>query len=393
MTPPVLNIVADAHIWGAGSAFAELPGYDVRLTLLEQNRIDRSALAEADILLTRSSTKVGEALLAGTPVRFAATATIGDDHYDKQWLDEQGIVWTNAAGSSTGSVIEYMLAVLLELHARGLISLPGTRLGVIGVGRIGSRLVSICSALGLELMLNDPPRARSGEAGFVALERVQADVDVVTLHTPLLRSGEERTEHLIDAGFLDGFGGRGVINAARGACVDNKALLQWLQGNPRRWAVLDCWEGEPSISRELLSHPGVVIATPHIAGHSLDGKAANTQFVYDALCDYLHIKATWRAEAHLPKADPAVLHTCSDDPWQDLRDIVKQLYPVMNDHDEMMRWRQLDQESIVQAFLRYRRNYPVRHGWLRSGVILPEGCEVSGMMAETMGVSLLGLHP
>ncbi|PJC69820.1 MAG: erythronate-4-phosphate dehydrogenase, partial [Zetaproteobacteria bacterium CG_4_8_14_3_um_filter_59_5] len=127
-----LNIVADAHIWGVESAFSSLPGIDVSLHVMEASEINRHALLHADALITRSGTKVNAQLLAGTPVRFAATATIGDDHFDKVWLDEQAIVHANAAGSSTGSVIEYMLTTLLELHARGLIDLPATRIGIIG---------------------------------------------------------------------------------------------------------------------------------------------------------------------------------------------------------------------------------------------------------------------
>lgn len=385
-----MNIVADAHIWGAESAFSQIPGYEVRLMLFEHHQINSNALAEADILLTRSSTRVGRELLAGTPVRFCGTATIGDDHYDRQWLEQNGITWCNAAGSSTASVVEYMLTLLLELHVRGLIEIPQTMLGIVGVGRIGSELALRCSALGMKLLLNDPPRQRQGEKGFLALYSLLESADVITLHTPLLREGEDRTFHLVDETFLRRYRGRGIINAARGACVDHRALLAWLDGDPSRWAVLDCWENEPLVSRALLSHPQLVVATPHIAGHSLDGKAANTRFVYDKLCAFLGVTPTWREETLLPAAEVIRFDSCQGDSWRDLGALTQQLYPLMNDDGEMRSWAGLDDDGLKSAFSGYRRRYPVRRGWNIPQVSLSPACDELKLLADKAGISLAG---
>jgi len=382
-----LKIVADAHIWGAESAFSSIPRFDVELELLEQCDISRESLGDADILLTRSSTKVNAALLDGTPVRFAATATIGDDHFDKAWLDTQGIVWANAAGSSTGSVIEYMLTALLELHRRQLISIPDTLLGIVGVGRIGGALAGVCEAMGMKLLLNDPPRQRAGEMGFSPLDELLQQVDVLTLHTPMIRSGTDRTEHLVDAAFLERFQGCGVINAARGGCVDNDALLNWLAEDKQRWTVLDCWEGEPLVSRKLLGHPQVAIATPHIAGHSLDGKAANTQYVYDALCRYLGVEPVWRMEAELPPVVDEYDLSCGEDPWHALHALAVGLYPIMRDDAEMRSWGGLKGKELAESFAGYRRYYPVRRSW--SGVTVKMAA-IDGLLAKT--VQQMGMH-
>jgi len=385
-----VNIVADAHIWGAESAFSRIPGYDIRLMLLEHHQINREVLAEADILLTRSSTRVGKELLDGTPVRFCGTATIGDDHYDKQWLEQNGITWCNAAGSSTGSVVEYMLTLLLELHSRELIAIPQTTLGIIGVGRIGSALASKCSALGMELLLNDPPRQREGEKGFLALPLLLESADVITLHTPLSKEGNDKTFHLVDEEFLNGFRGKGVINAARGACLDNEALLRWLDGGASRWAVLDCWENEPLPSRALLSHPQLVIATPHIAGHSLDGKAANTRFIYEKLCGFLGVTPAWREEMLLPSAEVIRFDNCKGDPWRDLGALTQRLYPLMDDDSEMRSWAGLDDDGLKSAFSAYRRHYPVRRGWDIPQVLLAPACDDLKPLADKAGISLAG---
>ncbi len=342
---------------------------DVNLRILEHKDICREALKDADVLLTRSSTLVNADLLEGTHVRFVATATIGDDHFDKTWLADHGIAFANAAGSSTGSVIEYMTTVLLSLHARGLTAIPRTTIGIIGAGRIGSALAKICEAMGMQVLINDPPRARSeGNAGFCSLDEVLQRADVLTLHTPLLRDGEDCTVHLLDAARLSCFRGEGVINAGRGACVDNAALADWLDGDTGRFAVLDCWEHEPTPMHRLLTHPQLAISTPHIAGHSLDGKAANTQYAYHALCRWLRIKPEWNIQDELPLPDKPVELGCTGKLWHDLSIAATRLYPIGADHEAMRAWGNLSVSELANAFTRYRRHYPVRRAWEHSPV-------------------------
>ncbi|MDQ6987966.1 MAG: 4-phosphoerythronate dehydrogenase [Mariprofundaceae bacterium] len=388
-----LNIVADAHIWGVESAFSMLPGYDVQLHILEAANICNAALKNADVLITRSSTKVDGALLGGTPVRFAATATIGDDHYDKTYLAEHNIAFANAAGSSTGSVIEYMLTVLLTLHAKKLIYLPQTRLGIIGVGRIGGGLADICTKLNINTLRNDPPRARNEDANsFSSLDELLENADVLSLHTPLNRSGKDCTVHLLNAATLSHFKGRGIINTGRGACLDNSALLDWLNADNARFAVLDCWENEPGISTTLLAHPQVTIATPHIAGHSLDGKAANSQFAYHALCRWLAIEPLWNMQQALPPDDAPVNINCSVDTWTNLHAAATALYPVLRD-DAALRSAGTTANSVAQSFANYRRHYPIRRAWSHAPIRLLDASSKAAnetkRLAHAIGLQLI----
>jgi len=386
-----LSIVADAHIWGVESAFSSLPGFDVSLRTLEHGNIRREALMHADILLTRSSTRVNAELLEGTPVRFAATATIGDDHYDKVWLDEQGMAYANAAGSSTGSVIEYMIAALLEMHVREHIHIPGTCIGIIGAGRIGGGFEDVCRKLGMKVLINDPPRARQeGARGFSELDELLAKADVISLHTPLTRDGSDPTSHLINKAALDRFQGHGIINAGRGGVVDNEALADWLDASAERFALLDCWENEPDISHRLLTHPCVTLATPHIAGHSLDGKAANTQFVYNALCRYLGVDPVWNMHDHLPpsKGRPHQVPT-GPDIWENLHQAVSRLYDIAEDDRQLRATSTLEGVEKTRAFTHLRRHYPIRRTWGVTPVHFSSASPETTGLADAIGLRLI----
>jgi len=390
MNNTVLNIVADANIWGVEQALANLPGYAINLNIIEDRLIDRAAIMDADILLTRSFTKVNESLLSGTNVRFAATATIGDDHYDKAWLEAQGIRWAGAAGSSTGSVVEYMITLLLELHHQQQLCIPETTIGLIGVGRIGSQLADVCRKLGMRVLCNDPPRARNeGDAGFDSLTSLLEQADLISIHTPLIPDGIDCTHHLLGREQLGAFNGRGIVNAARGVCIDNDALLQWLEEKPEHFAALDCWEHEPRPLPQLVQHPSLLIATPHIAGHSLDGKAANTLYAYRALCDYLHIEPTWHPDQSLPPSPQAISIDATDDPWLNLYRAVKQLYPIEPESLAMKAWAGQNADEQARAFVNFRRHYPVRRAWQHAPVHFNGVDQTTGRLADAIGLNLV----
>ncbi len=357
-----LRIVADRHIWHVDDAFSHLPDYRITLDVMEADEIQASTVRDADVLLVRSSTRVNASLLAGSAVRFVATATVGDDHIDLPYLQQQGIVFASAAGSSTGSVIEYMMTALLQLHTMGHLSLIKHQLGVIGAGRIGSRLVEVCQGLGVGVLQNDPPRAikELNNPLLMSLDSLLEQADVLTLHTPLIRSGKHNTHHLINTNTLSKFRGFGIINAARGACVDNDALLNWLNQDQQHWAVLDCWEREPSPDKALLQHPNIVIGTPHIAGHSLDGKANNTQYIYLALCDFLQCLPQWHMSDDLPNARVALPLPTFSNIWDVLHHATNHDYPIMNDHQSIC---QQTNALPANVFQYYRRHYPIRRAW------------------------------
>ncbi|MDQ6953066.1 MAG: 4-phosphoerythronate dehydrogenase [Mariprofundaceae bacterium] len=363
MTIQCLKIIADENIWGVKQVFGQLTDFDVNLNVIPSSCITADVVRDADVLLTRTGVRVDAQLLQGSTVRFAGTATIGDDHYDKTWLDEQSIAWATAAGSSTISVVEYILASLLEMQSQDRVDFKTMSLGIVGVGRIGSLLAHICERLGIHVLRNDPPRQRcEGKHDFVSLDELLKQADVITLHTPLIREGDDKTEQLFDSKTLAYFQGTGIINAARGQCVNNKALVDWLHADKKHWGVMDCWQHEPNILQELLAHPQCMLATPHIAGHSLDGKAANTQYIYKALCKHLDIEETWDMEAALPAV---VCISDENEPWDVL---MHRFYPIQQDSEALKAIASLDDTERGKQFVHLRRHYPIRRRWVKQSM-------------------------
>lgn len=254
-----------------------------RVTRLAPEEFTPEAVADADALIVRTRTKVDGSLLSGSKVKFVATATIGTDHIDMDWCRENGVVVANAPGCNAPGVAQYVLSSIIE---QGYAIGPDTTLGIVGVGHVGSIVERWSRALGLNVLLCDPPRARAeGAEGFVGIDEVARKADIITFHTPLADSGPDATRHLISESFLAACERKPlIINAARGAVADTAALIKAVEDGQIVRPVIDCWEGEPRISERLMALASV--ATPHIAGYSFEGKVRATQMALDAFTGY-----------------------------------------------------------------------------------------------------------
>lgn len=342
-----VKIVADPNIPFVREAFGSLG----EVALVPGRKMTAADVRDADCLLVRSVTPVNAALLEGSRVRFVATATIGVDHVDRAYLDRRGIGFASAAGSNANSVAEYVVAALLELARRKNFQLRDKTIGVVGVGNVGSRVVRYTEALGMRVLENDPPRQRAeGLKHFVSLERVMAEADIITLHVPLTRSGPDATFHLLEPR-------RGIlINTARGAVLDNRALLAAkLDG-----LVLDVWEGEPNLLPGLLEKTD--IGTPHIAGYSFDGKVNGTRMIYEAACKFFGLPTQWRPVLPPPPVPQVQCDATGLDDEEALWQIVRQVYDIAAD-DAALR-------AAPQEFDRLRAEYPVRREFFNTTVRL-----------------------
>jgi erythronate-4-phosphate dehydrogenase len=271
-----MKIIADVHIPYVKNYF----GHVDQLILKPGRSITHDVVDEADMLLVRSVTPVNAKLLQDTPVRFVGSVTAGMDHLDTAWLDQAGISWYAACGFNAPPVADYVVSVVAALQMQSLLKTSGLTAAVIGVGEVGSRVVTRLQQLGVEVRCCDPLRA-SQSPDFVhhPLETI-ADVDLVCLHVPLSRDGAAPTYHFIDEAFLKRQRpGCVLLNASRGAVIDSAALMQY--GQHLQWCF-DVWEREPYIDQRILSK--ATLATPHIAGYSVQSKQRGAKMIYEIAC-------------------------------------------------------------------------------------------------------------
>lgn len=259
------------------------------------DNIDAACVRDADALIVRTRTRCNAALLAGSRVKFIGTATIGTDHIDMPWCEANGIAVANAPGCNAPAVAQYVYASLLRLFPEGL---AGKTIGVVGVGHVGSIVADWGEQLGMKVLCCDPPRAEvEGSEGFVDLEQISAEADIISFHVPHTVDGKHATHHIANRPFFGSLRRRPVIiNAARGPIVDTISLIHAINIGIVGPVVMDTWEGEPNINTELLKR--VAIATPHIAGYSHEGKVRATTAVVNALCRHFCIDYSY--ESGLP---------------------------------------------------------------------------------------------
>jgi erythronate-4-phosphate dehydrogenase len=316
--------------------------------------ITRSHLLDADALITRTRTKCNRELLEGTSIRFIATATIGYDHIDTDYCREKGIGWTNAPGCNSSSVEQYIVSTLLWLANQRSIDLKALSLGVIGVGNVGRKVASVARALGMRVLLNDPPRERAeGKAEFVSLEELKEHSDIITLHVPLNKAGLDKTFHLVNREFLTHLkSGAILINTSRGAVVDEGALLEGIRSEKLSDVILDVFENEPAINRELLE--ALTLATPHIAGYSLDGKANGTTMSVQAISRFFKLGLDdWSpATMPVPESSEILADASESDLYELFWEVYAQTYDVSSDDQRL--------KSAPESFEILRGEYPFR---------------------------------
>ncbi len=337
--------------------------------------IGPAVLKDADALVVRSTIKINSKLIGDSRLRFVGTATIGFDHMDLPFLEGSGIKCVSAAGCNANSVSEYITAALLVLAERKGFSLEAMTVGVVGVGNVGRRVAAKAEVLGMSVLRNDPPRARAGKGQdvdeFVELERLLSEADVVTLHVPLTCEGRDSTIAMADSAFFERMK-RGSIffNSARGGVMVSEDLVKAIDGGQLGGVVIDTWEGEPQFWPDLLDR--VDIGTPHIAGHSWEGKVNGTAIVYRELCSHLGVAPSWKpplsweggrrsvAVDAIDKRDDAVLG-----------EIVRHFYNILDDDAGMRSLATVgDAAERAAGFSGLRKNYAVRREFPAASLVL-----------------------
>lgn len=363
----------------------EFFGNAAKLTLLPSNAITAADIKNADGLLVRSVTQVNQQLLEGSQVKFVGTATIGVDHIDQAWLEAEAIQFTSAPGCNADSVVDYVISSLLWLAAEQGFSLVDKCIGIVGVGQVGGRLAARLKNYGCQVLLNDPPRAAKGEEGFLSLTEVLTAADIVCLHTPLTRVGDYPTQHLINVNQLGLLKGKVLLNAGRGGVINQRALKNQINKKTAPLLLLDVFEGEPALDYELIKQ--CLLATPHIAGYSLEGKSRGTEMLYQAWCQHLGIEPKIKLAELLPAVPVALLELSADcEAEEACRRAAHLCYQPLNDS-----WRLLQalkaNRATPEVYQQLRKNYPVRREFSSLNIKVANQAQASALRA--LGFKLL----
>ncbi len=364
-----MKIVTDdkiPYIRGAFEPFAEVvycPGVKTTAEVVKN----------ADALVTRTRTQCNRELLEGSKVRFIATATIGYDHIDTDYCREAGIEWINAKGCNAESVNQYIASALFSWAMKKRTDLRKKTIGIVGVGEVGSRVEKFCRTIGMNVLLNDPPREKlEGSSNFVPLEKIQKEADIISLHVPLKSKGENATFHLVDEIFIQNLSKNPlVINSCRGEVTKTKTIKNAVKSGKITGFIADCWENEPNIDLELLKL--VEFGTPHIAGYSRDGKANGTTISVRAISRFFNLGIdNWEPDnVELPEKTEITIDGNQRREYSVLAEAILSTYNIETD-DEALR-------TNPHLFEQLRGDYPVRREFATYTV------NVRNMQEDTIG--------
>jgi len=373
-----MKIVADHHIPYVTDYF----GSYGELILKPGRQMTAEDVKEADILLVRSVTKVNEELLAHSKVKFVGSVTAGVDHLDTEWLEKAGVPWHAAVGFNAPPVADYVVSVVAALQRRGALPSSGAKAAVIGVGNVGRLVVERLKLLNIEVVLCDPPR-REAEPDFrsIALQEIE-DVDLISLHVPLTKRSIYPTHHFIDKAFLKKQKeGAVLLNASRGAVINPVDLM--LLGTHLNWCF-DVWEHEPHIDLNVLNR--ALIATPHIAGYSVQSKIRGIEKIYRAACEHGIIQAMAKPPLNMPTQK---LHFSGQHHhWQDI--VLGIFNPMIL--GAMMRSTLLAENPDAHAFDHLRHQFNYRHEFSFTNILDADVGEEDKALLEQFGMICGKMH-
>ncbi len=350
-----IKVVADEAIPFLSAYFSHI----AEVELLPGHEISRGCLGDADVLVCRTVTRVNEALLRDTGIKIVASPTSGLDHVDHEYLESRNIALRNAPGCNANSVAEYVLSALFVLAQQHQIQLADRSVGIVGCGHVGSRLKQLLESLGIAYRLCDPFLSSDSNDSYEDMDAI-AECDIISLHVPLTDTGPYPTRNLLDERFFASLDRDAVIvNTCRGGVVNETALEQFKTSRPGALLVNDVWENEPEVNEQLVWMSD--IATPHIAGYSLDGKLAATRVVYEQVCEFFHEGSHADPKtALLPQRETIRLVGDDENELDTVALAILASYDVRSDAAAMRRMLEKEVKDRAAYFLDLRNNYPPR---------------------------------
>ncbi|HCY00295.1 MAG TPA: erythronate-4-phosphate dehydrogenase [Bacteroidales bacterium] len=349
-----MRIVADKDIPYLNGVFE---AYSYKVEYLKGNEIGEIQIKDADILIIRTRTICNKELLENSRVSVIATASIGTDHIDLEYCNTKGIKVISAPGCNAGAVTQWVLSAIFSLLNKGeYADLSSITLGIVGVGNIGQRLTESAQTLGFNILQCDPPREeKEGCNHFVSLNQIASQSDIVSLHVPLTFKDRYKTQHMVNHEVLSKLKPNAILlNSSRGGVIDENALLNQL-ATKNLLIGLDVWENEPHPNAQLLQK--VHIATPHIAGYSLEGKVNATRMVVESLSKHFGLNIN---SVKLGTKDIKEMHEISIDKFMqnnmlDYNKLFNRVYSIVNDSKELKKYP--EKFELIRNSYNLRREY------------------------------------
>lgn len=352
----VMRLIADKNIPFLKGVLE--PFFDVEY--YSGSEITSEIVRNADALIIRTRTICDSNLLSGSKVKFIGSATIGFDHIDTNYCANNNITWVNAPGCNSAGVQQWVATALIHWAELNSMNLSGLTIGVVGVGNVGKKVVELAQVLGMKVLCCDPPRKRNEDlTDYVDFETVLKESDIITFHVPLNYEGIDRTFHMLNSHSIalcrpNVY----IVNSSRGEVINTEGLISFLESNPKAQAALDVWENEPHLSVDLLRK--TIIATPHIAGYSLEGKVMGTKMVIDSLSQSFNLGISpW-----FPTPNPLVEKIKVGNP-NNIASAIKSTYNILGD----------DLRNTFESFENLRNNYNYRRDF--SGHIVDNNSKYS----------------
>ncbi len=356
-----MRIVADENIPGLDETFGRFGSILRR----KGRAISNADALHADVLLIRSVSRIDEQLLANSKVQFVGSATIGIDHIDTEFLQQAGIRCCHAPGCNADAAAQYTLAMILLAARKAKLDLSSMTAGIVGLGNVGSRLRKLLQIIGIKTVLAcDPPLAETGQIGLVDMGEI-VNCDLISFHVPLTDVGLYATRHLGNSQFFSTLKpGALLVNSSRGEIFEAKALNHWLNSG-KGMAALDVWPGEPVIDAALLDK--VTVATPHVAGYSLEGKLNGTRMLFRQFLDWQQLQYTEPLAPHPPPTENFAIS-----PSESLEQVILTACPVEADEQTLRSCLHARGQIAAAEFDALRKNYRNRRDF--AGKMLPKNC-------------------
>jgi len=372
MTNHSKTIIIDDAVPYAKAIFSHLG----KVITLPGKSINAQTVKKADALIVRSRTQVNKQLLDGSTISFVGSTVVGLDHVDQEYLKNNHIHFYSAQGCNANSVAEYIITTLFELAEKLDFNLTDKTLGIIGVGNVGQKVYNKAKLLGITCLLNDPPRLEK-EPGLVTSDNyVDLDqcltADIITVHTPLTRNGKHPSYDLISTKKLKQIKAHQIlINAARGGVINEQA---WVS-TPTKANIIDCWENEPEINESL--YQSAFLATPHIAGHSLEAKVAGSTMVYQELCKTWNITAQDNWVKELPAKPEPIKVSQTHSIQKALNEIFNKTHDINKD-DAAIRTNNISE--LHNKYEKYRRNFPIYREWSQHRILKTNNPKLNNLL-------------